>query len=68
MKNIRQNLCRDRIFSCRDIDYCNLENPVETKNTQKKDLYRDKTIYVAAVKDKVFGPNRETKSRQVMLT
>ena len=68
MTNIRPNLCRDRISSCRDTDYCNLEKPVETKNTQKKDLYRDKTIYVATLKDKVFAPDRETKSRQVMLT
>ena len=30
MKNIRKNLCRDRIFSCRDNDYCNLEKPVDT--------------------------------------
>ena len=30
MKNRRQNLCRDRIFSCCDTDYCNLEKPVET--------------------------------------
>ena len=26
----RQNLCRDRIFSYHDTDYCNLENPIET--------------------------------------
>ena len=30
MKNIRKNLCRNRIFLCRDTNYCNLEKPVET--------------------------------------
>ena len=30
MKNKRQNLFHDRIFSCHDTDYCNLEKPVET--------------------------------------
>ena len=33
-----------------------------------KKFYRDKVTNVATLKDKVFGPNRETKSRQVMLT
>ena len=60
MKNRRQNLCHDIIFSCRDTDYCNLEKPVETQNTQNKDLYHDKTIYVATMKDKISGPDRET--------
>ena len=26
IRNRRQNLCRDKIFSCRDTDYCNLES------------------------------------------
>ena len=30
LKNLRHNLCRDKIFSYRDIDYCNLEKLVET--------------------------------------
>ena len=30
IKNRRQNLCQDRILSCRDTNYCNLEKPVET--------------------------------------
>ena len=63
MKNRRKNLCRDIIFSCHDSDYCNLEKPVEIKNTQKKDLYCDKIIYVATLKDKVSGLDRETKSQ-----
>ena len=29
MKNRRKNLCRNRIFFCRDTNYCNLEKPVE---------------------------------------
>ena len=32
-----------------------------------KKLCRDKVMNVATLKDKVFGPDRETKSRQVML-
>ena len=31
MKNIRQNLCRDRILSCRDTNYCNMEKLIETE-------------------------------------
>ena len=34
MKNRRQNLCRDRIFSYHDTDYCNLEKPVETMHEE----------------------------------
>ena len=29
MKNRRQNLCRDKILFCRDIDYCNMEKLFE---------------------------------------
>ena len=84
MKNRRQNLCRDRIFSCRDIDYCNLEKPVETERIRRrktsletrqsmsrhcmKKFCHDKVMNVETLKDKVSGPDRETKSRQVMLT
>ena len=82
--NIRQNLCRDRIFSCRDTDYCNLEKPIEIERIRRrntsletrqsmlrhcmKKFYRDKVMNVATLKDKISGPDRETKSRQVMLT
>ena len=31
-------------------------------------FYRDKVMNVATIKDKVSGPHKETKSRQVMLT
>ena len=34
----------------------------------RKKLYRDKVMNVATLKDKISGPGRETKSRQVMLT
>ena len=79
MKNIRQNLCHDRIFSCCDTDYCNLEKPVEIERIRKRKTFiatrqsmsrhcmkkfcRDKVINVATLKDKVSGPDRETKSR-----
>ena len=33
-----------------------------------KKFCRDKVMKIATLKDKVSGPNRETKSRQVMLT
>ena len=33
-----------------------------------KKFYRDKVMNVVTLKDKVSGPNIETKSRQVMLT
>ena len=59
MKNRRQNLCRDIIFSCRDIDYCNLESLL--RHCMKK-LCCDKVMSVAIMKDKVSGPDRETKS------
>ena len=64
-KNRRQNLCR------------NIKDPVATliiatwksllRQCMKK-LCRDKVINVATLKDKVSGPDRETKLRQVMLT
>ena len=65
MKNRRHNLCRDEIFSCCDTDYCNLEKPVETLHEK---FCRDKVMNDVTLKDKVYGPDRETKSRQVMLT
>ena len=84
MKNKRQNLCRDKIFSCRDTNYCNLEKPVETEIIRRrktslatrqsmsrhcmKKFCRNKVMNVATLKDKVFGLDKETKSRQVMLT
>ena len=36
LKNIRQNLCRDRIFSCRDTNYCNLEKLVEAQRIRRR--------------------------------
>ena len=84
MKNIRQNLCRYIIFSCRDTDYCNLEKPVETERKRRrktslvtrqsmsrhcmKKFYHDNVMNVATLKDKIYGSDRETKSRQAMLT
>ena len=84
MKNRNQNLCRDRIFSYRDTDYCNLDKPVVIERIRrrktslattqfmprhcKKKLCRKKVMNVATLKDKVSGPDRETKSRQMMLT
>ena len=84
MKNIRQNLCRDIIFSFRITDYCNLEKPVETERIHRrktslatrksmsrhcmKKFCRNKVMNVATLKDKISGPDKETKSRQVMLT
>ena len=53
------------IISYSDTDYCNLEVPL--KQCMKK-FYRDKVMNVATLKDKVSGPNRETKLRQVKLT
>ena len=65
MKNRRQNLCRDRIFSCRDTDYCNLESLLRHR---MKKFCRDKVMSVVTLKDKVSSPDKETKLRQVMLT
>ena len=59
MKNRRHNLCCDKIFSYRDIDYCNLESLL--RHCMKK-FYNDKVMNVARLKDKVSGPDRETKS------
>ena len=77
MKNRRHNLC------C-NTDYCNLEKLVETERIRRrktslatrqfmlrhcmKKFCRDKVKNVATPKDKIYGPDRETKSRQVMLT
>ena len=65
MKNKKQNLCREKNFSYRDTDYCNLEGLLRQC---KKKSCRDKVMSVMTLKDKVFGPNKKTKSRQVMLT
>ena len=46
-------------FSCRDTDYCNLESLL--RHSKKKSC-RDKVMSVATLKDKVSGPDRETKS------
>ena len=48
MKNKRKNLYRDT-------DYCNMEKLVKTEKElrTKKDLYRDKVMYVATVKEEV---------------
>ena len=63
--NIRQNLCRD------------IKYPVATLiiATWKiilrhcmKNLCHDKVMNVATLEDKVSSPDRETKSRQEMLT
>ena len=56
-------MSRHKIF-CRDTDYCILE--VMLKQCMKK-FCRDKVMNVAILKDKVSGPDRETKSRQVKL-
>ena len=71
MKNIRQNLCRDRIFSCRNTNYCNLEKPVETKRISRrktsiatrqsmsrhcmKKFCHDKVMNVATLKDNFWS-------------
>ena len=78
MKNRRQTICRDRIFSYRDTDYCNLEKPVKTERIRikktslvtgqsmsrhcMKKFSRDKVMNVATLKDKISSPDRETKS------
>ena len=36
MKNRRQKLCRDKIFSCRYTNYCNLEKLVETQRIRRR--------------------------------
>ena len=64
MKNRRQNLRRN-IISRLDTDYCNLESLL--RHYKKKSCH-DKVMSVTTLKDKVSGPDRETKSRQVMLT
>ena len=51
-------------FFCHDTDYCNLESLLR----HCKKSCRDKGMNVATLKDKVSGPNRETKLRQEMLT
>ena len=52
-------------FSCRGTDYCNLESLLRH---YKKKSCRNKGMNVATLEDKVSGPDRETKSRQEMLT
>ena len=52
-------------FSNRDIDYCNLESLL--RHCKKKSC-RDKVMNVATLKDKYYGPGRETKSQQELLT
>ena len=39
MKNRRQNLCRDIIFSCRHTDYCNFEKPIDTQRIRKRKTF-----------------------------
>ena len=84
MKKRRQNLCRDRIFSCRDVDYCNLEKPVEIERKRRRKTFLmtrqsmsrhcmkkfccDKVMNVAKLKDKISSLDRETKLRQAILT
>ena len=51
--------------SYRDTNYCNLEILLRH---YVKNLCRDKVMNVATLEDKVFGPDKEIKSRQVMLT
>ena len=52
-------------FPYRDNDYCNLQSLLRHC---KKKTYHDKGMNVVTLKDKVSGPDRETKSRQEMLT
>ena len=55
MKNMRKNICRNRIPFCRDLDYCNMEKLVETEEElRKKDLCCDKVIYVVTLKEVFF--------------
>ena len=74
MKNRRKNVCRDRIFSCRNTDYYNLEKPIEiermhtitirqsiSRNCMKK-FCHDKVMNMVTLKDKVSYPDREIKS------
>ena len=64
MKNRRHNLCHNIIFSCRDTDYCSLE--IFLRHCMKK-FCCDKVMNVATLKNTISGPDKETKSRQVML-
>ena len=59
MKNIRHKLCRDKIFSYCDTNYCNLEKLVETLY---EEVCCDKVINVMTLKEKVSDPHREPKS------
>ena len=84
MKNRRQNLCHDIIFSCRHTDYYNMEKFVGIKRIHRrktslakrqsmlrhcmKKFCRDKVMNAETLKNKISGPDKETKSRQVMLT
>ena len=52
-------------FSYRDTDYCNLESLL--RHCKKKSC-RDKGMNVTTLEDKVSSPEKETKSRQEMLT
>ena len=52
-------------FSYRDTDYCNLESLLRHR---KKNSCRDKGMNVTTLEDKVSSPEKETKSRQEMLT
>ena len=36
---LQHNICRDRILLCRDIDYGNMENLVETKEELRRKIF-----------------------------
>ena len=81
--NTRKNLSRHK-SSFRDTCYCNLEKPIETEKVRRRKTFistkksmslhcmkkfcRNTVMNVATLKDKVSGPDRETKSRQMMMT
>ena len=74
MKNRKHNLCRKRIFSYRDTNYCNLEKLVEVERIRRrntslatrqsmsrhcmKKFCCDKVMNVATLKDKISSPDR----------
>ena len=60
MKNRRQNICCNRIFSYRDPDYYNLEKPVETLH---EEVLSPQGNECDDTKRQVFGRDREERSR-----
>ena len=70
MKHRKQNVCCYRNPLCRDTDYCNIKQLVETIKelkkkfrSQQENLSRDTENWVATFKEEVFVATRKFKPR-----